>query len=469
MKEAILSWMYKLASVPRGSHHEEAVSCLLKNEIEKLGYSATQDAVFNVFAEIPATPGKENAPSVILQAHMDMVIAVREGERFDPLADTPVLYEDNGLLSSRGITSIGADDGIGIALAMALISSDAPHGPIKLLFTADEEDGMSGATHVDEKWLEADYLVNLDWEEFGSVCNSCAGCRGYNISYEPVYEGAPPNSKTLSIAASGFRGGHSGITIGEGRDNAILVLARILSKLKEENIDFRIISMDGGSARNAIPSYANVNICVTDAAEKIKELIDRIKNEFYKEEAQVCVSVLNSADKVATCESTEAFINFISSVPNGVYSMSKVIDGLVECSSNLGLVHCDADVWLIDIFARSSSYEKEAELEASVNNTANTFGWSLALNQSAPGWPVNPESKLLPILLASYKELFKKEMKVEPVHAGLECGWFVIKNKSLDCVSFGPTLYEVHTPNEALDVDSAVHCLTLLKELLGRI
>ena len=470
MKQAVLSWMYKLASVPRGSHHEESVSHLLKNEIEALGFSVVQDDALNIIADIPATEGKENAPSVILQAHMDMVVAVREGEIFDPLSDTPVLYEDDGMLSSRGVTSIGADDGIGIALAMAFITSDAPHGPIRLLFTVDEEDGMTGATHIDEKWLDADYLVNLDWEEFGSVCNSCAGCRGYGISSQPVYEEAPKNSTTLCISASGFRGGHSGITIGEGRENAILVLSRILLKLKEEKMDFRMVSMEGGSARNAIPSYASVYISTTEPADKVMAWINQFKNEVHNEkEAQIVVSCVNSADLVASRDATEAFLQFMYSVPNGVYSMSEVIGGLVECSSNLGLVHCDADGWLIDIFARSSSYEKEAELEDEIKKTADAFGWSLALNQSAPGWPVNPDSKLLPKLLASYKELFKEDMKVEPVHAGLECGWFVIKNKSLDCVSFGPTLHEVHTPNEALDIDTAVKSFMLLKELLGRI
>ena len=469
MKENILSWMYKLASVPRGSHHEEAVSHLLKNEIEALGFSAVQDDALNIIADIPATPGKEAAPCVILQAHMDMVIAVREGEHFDPLSDTPVLYEDNGVLSSRGVTSIGADDGIGIALAMAIVTSDVPHGPLRLIFTADEEDGMTGATHIDEKWLDADYLVNLDWEAFGSVCNSCAGCRGYAITYQPTYTQIQSGT-TICLQARGFRGGHSGITIGEGRDNAILVLLHILLKLHENNVDFRLVAMEGGSARNAIPSYANVQIHVDTDADRVVHLIEQWKKEAYKEEnAVISAFVADTAKKAASIADTKALLGFATTVPNGVYSMSAVMDGLVECSSNLGLIALDASQWFIDIFARSSSYEKEEELEAQILQTTKSYGWALSVNQSAPGWPVNAESRILPVLLSVYEELYHKPMIVEPVHAGLECGWFVIKNKFLDCVSFGPTLHEVHTPNEALDIDSAVGCFILLKNLLERI
>lgn len=470
----ILDEFDQIARIPRPSHHEEKISEYLYQWAVKHGLKAEKDSLGEVIIDKPASTGLENAPRIILQAHMDMVCVAEEGVAYNPLTDAIKVINDGEKLTANG-TSLGADDGIGIALCLYLLQDDTlKHGPLRVILTTNEEDGMDSVA-LEPKYLEGDYLINLDWETIGSLCNSCAGGDFCNYSRKADWGTVPTGSKTLTIKLNGLLGGHSGVGINLGHANAIVSAATLLSMMKQNGVTFQIASFTGGQAKNAIPAAAAVEIVLPVQSEKkALETIAQFRNEFtvafgdIEKDAEIIFDFSDKLPaKVLSAETSSALADLMTVVPNNVHTMSPFIDGLVESSSNLGIISIDENTIQFTVFARSSVAYQATQISVICGALAERFGFAFSCDGHVPGWAVNPNSKLTKIACEQYKKLTGMDMVVEPVHAGVECGAFAEKNPHLDMISIGPTLMDVHTPNETCyiaDVQITADLLIMILE-----
>lgn len=474
--DIVLSEFLELAKVPRPSHHEERVSEYLFQWAKRHGLAVEKDALNEIIIDKPASPGCENVPRVIFQAHMDMVCVCEEGVSYDPLNDPIKVINDGITLTAEG-TSLGADDGIGVAMCLYLLQDDTlRHGPIRAIFTTNEEDGMDSMA-IDPKYLDGDYLINLDWETLGSLCNSCAGGDYFNFSHKAEWEKPVAGCKTLTITFSNLLGGHSGVGINKGHANALVTIATLLSMLQQGGVSFRVASFSGGQAKNAIPAFgsASVAIAANDEA-KAKTIIEAFRTEFTEAFGSIepnmvfTTDITNTASaRVLKGEIGYGLVGLMTTVPNNVHTMSPFIDGLVESSANLGVMSVNEKIVRFTVFARSSVAYQATQIGVICAALANSFGFTFDSEGHVPGWAVNPNSKLTHIACDAYKHLTGIDMIVEPVHAGVECGAFAEKNPHLDMISIGPTLVEVHTPNEICKIEDVKITTELLIEILERI
>ena len=465
-----------LTQVPRPSHHEEQISNWLADWAKEHGFNPVQDSVYNVMFDVPATAGMENKPLGILQGHMDMVVAVADGKNFNPLTDkiTAIRNDAEGTLTADG-TSLGADDGIGVAMILAVAQGRMAHGPLRMIITVDEEDGMTGALNISPSWFDgASFLINIDNEWSNQVLASTAAGDSISISQDTAYTYATGNV-ALNIEISNLKGGHSGVEIDKGRLNGIIGLANFLKQLSNHTINYELASFEGGTAANAIPAKANATIVVNAAnktivTEKIKEYCTALNAKYngIEDEISCIVSEANNVPKVVYKSARDNLIKFITEVPNGVYTMSKDLEGLVESSSNLGIVKLGQDGLKIAALIRSSSPEKETELVAKELELAKTCGYTATSNKTTDAWPFDPYSKLLDITQRVYKEQNGEDIIVSAVHAGLECGSFKRIKSDLDMVSIGPDLKDGHTINETLVLGSVPRIWRLLEGILAR-
>ena len=432
--DIVLSEFLELAKVPRPSHHEERVSEYLFQWAKRHGLAVEKDNMNEIIIDKPASPGCENVPRVIFQAHMDMVCVCEEGVTYDPMNDPIKVINDGVTLTADG-TSLGADDGIGVAMCLYLLQDDTlRHGPIRAIFTTNEEDGMD-SMDIDPKYLDGDYLVNLDWETLGSLCNSCAGGDFFNYSHKAEWEKPIVGCKTLTI------------------------------------------SFSGGQAKNAIPAFGTATVVLSAAEEdRAKAIIETFRGEFAEAFGNIEPDMVfttafgdTAPDRVLTGEIGYGMVGLMTTVPNNVHTMSPFIDGLVESSANLGVVSVDDDMVRFTVFARSSVAYQATQIGVICSALANSFGFTFDSEGHVPGWAVNPNSKLTHIACEAYKHLTGTDMIVEPVHAGVECGAFAEKNPHLDMISIGPTLVDVHTPNEVCKIEDVKITTELLIEILERI
>ncbi|NLU24878.1 MAG: aminoacyl-histidine dipeptidase [Clostridiales bacterium] len=474
--DIVLSEFLKLASVPRPSHHEERVSEYLYQWAKNHGLAVEKDSMNEIIIDKPASPGCENVPRVIFQAHMDMVCVCEKGITYDPMNDPIKVINDGVTLTAEG-TSLGADDGIGVAMCLYLLQDNTlRHGPIRAVFTTNEEDGMDSMA-IDPKYLEGNYLVNLDWETLGSLCNSCAGGDFFNYSHSAEWETPVPGSKTLSITFNNLLGGHSGVGINKGHANALVSIATLLSMLQQGGVSYRIASFSGGQAKNAIPAFGSAAIAIAaDEETKAREIISVFRREFeeafgnIEENMAFTAEITNVAPaRVLTGEIGYGMVGLMTTVPNNVHTMSPFIDGLVESSANLGVVSVDDEMVRFTVFARSSVAYQATQIGVICAALASSFGFSFDSEGHVPGWSVNPNSKLTHITCDAYQHLTGTEMVVEPVHAGVECGAFAEKNPNLDMIAIGPTLLDVHTPKESCKIEDVKITTELLIEILERI
>lgn len=474
--DIVLSEFIELAKVPRPSHHEERVSEYLFQWAKRHGLTVERDELGEIIIDKPASPGCENVPRVIFQAHMDMVCVSEEGVDYDPVNDPIRVINDGVTLSAEG-TSLGADDGIGIAMCLYLLQDDSlRHGPIRAVFTTNEEDGMDSVA-LDPKYLDGDYLINLDWETIGSLCNSCAGGDFFNFSRKAEWEAPPAGSKTLTVSFSGLLGGHSGIGINKGHANALVSIATLLAMLRQGGVDYRLASFGGGQAKNAIPAFGSAVIAVPAGDEaKVEAILGRFRTEFVDAFGNIEPEGVFSADmsspaptRVLRREAGFGMAELMTVVPNNVHTMSPFVDGLVESSANLGVASVDDDALRFTVFARSSVAYQATQLGAICSALAGGFGFDFESEGHIPGWAVNPNSRLTKLACEAYRELTGSDMIVEPVHAGVECGAFAEKNPHLDMISVGPTLTDVHTPNETCRIEDVRITTELLIEILERI
>ena len=327
--DIVLSEFLELAKVPRPSHHEERVSEYLFQWAKRHGLAVEKDNMNEIIIDKPATPGCENVPRVIFQAHMDMVCVCEEGVTYDPMNDPIKVINDGVTLTADG-TSLGADDGIGVAMCLYLLQDDTlRHGPIRAIFTTNEEDGMD-SMDIDPKYLDGDYLVNLDWETLGSLCNSCAGGDFFNYSHKAEWETPIVGCKTLTISLSGLLGDHSGVGINKGHANALVSIATLLAMLRQGGVSYRVVSFSGGQAKNAIPAFGTATIVLSATEEdRAKAIIETFRAEFVEafgniESDMVFTTTFGDTapDRVLTGEVGYGMVGLMTTVPNNVHTMS---------------------------------------------------------------------------------------------------------------------------------------------------
>lgn len=474
--DIVLSEFLKIAEIPRPSHHEEKISAYLYQWARDRGLSVRRDELGEVIVDKAASPGCEKAPRVIFQAHMDMVCVAEEGRSYDPLRDPIRVINDGSTLRADG-TSLGADDGIGLAMCLYLLQDDSlRHGPIRAIFTTNEEDGMDSVA-LDKQYLDGDYLVNLDWETIGSLCNSCAGGDFFNFSRKAVWAAPAPGSRSLTLGFRGLLGGHSGVGINKGHANALVSVATLLSMLHENGVDCPLASFSGGQAKNAIPAAASAVVAIAPAQiSRAEETISRFRAEFseafgnIETGAEFICQFSDQAPELVLEEGlSRALVGLMTAVPNNVHTMSPFIDGLVESSSNLGVISLGAEQLGFTLFARSSVAYQASQIGLICAALAERFGFSLESEGHVPGWAVDPNSRLTRIACEAYRDLTGADMVVEPVHAGVECGAFAEKNPHLDMIAIGPTLSDVHTPGETCSIADVETMTALLVEILLRI
>jgi dipeptidase D len=473
----ILDIFEEINTIPRKSKNEEKISNWLVDWAKSHNLEVKQDKALNVYIYVPATSGRENNQTVILQGHMDMVCEKTPDSPHDFSKDAIKHIIDDEWMHADN-TTLGADNGIAIAIALAMATDDSiSHPPLELLFTVDEETGLNGAVNLEQDFLKGRILLNLDSEDEGVFTIGCAGGRDVGIRLGLQKDTSFTPDVCFKLAVDGLRGGHSGVDIHEQRENANVLLARLLSYLSKEIDSIRLSDISGGSAHNAIPRNAAMTVYVPSEAR------DSFKNVFNKTVEKLEAVAQSSGDKdvkisltevqnqlpVYTAEDTKRLINLLNALPHGVIKMSIDIDGLVETSTNFATITFENDTVATLSSQRSSVATQLDWIVSRIESVATLAGAAGEANQGYPGWEPNPGSKLLALCKNVYKELYGKEPHVEAIHAGLECGLIGAKFSDMDMISFGPTLKNPHSPQEKLHLPSVMKIWDFTKELLKAI
>ncbi len=461
--------------VPRPSKREEKMIAFLKEFGESLGLPTKVDETGNVYISKPATPGNENRKTVILQSHMDMVCEKNKDVDFDFDNDAIETYIDGEWMRAKG-TTLGADDGIGVAMQMAILkSNDIEHGPIQCVFTRDEETGLTGAVGMKSGFMDGDYLINLDSEDEGQIYVSCAGGVRTTATYPFPTEVAPANYATFRINVKGLSGGHSGDDINKKRGNANKILVRFLVN-EMENLGLRLVDIQSGGLHNAIPREGHaVCMVANDKKGELKAHLEAfskdVAEEFAVTEKSISITLeeVEAATKVMEVEAMRKMLLSLHAVHNGIFAMSQDIDWLVETSSNLASIHSEGDHVTVTTSQRSSVASACLNVASVVRAAFELGGAKTVTNEGYPGWKLNPNSEIVKIAKESYEHLFGKEPKILAIHAGLECGLFSEKYPKLDMVSFGPTLRGVHSPDERLLIPTVQMVWDHLLDILKRV
>lgn len=466
----------KINEIPRPSKHEEKMIAYLKSVGEELGLPTKVDATGNVIISKPATPGMENKKTIILQSHMDMVCESVSGKEIDFENDPIETYIDGDWLRADR-TTLGADDGIGCAMELALLrATDIEHGPIECLFTRDEETGLTGAEGLESGFMTGDYLINLDSEDEGQFFISCAGGINTEATFKFEKNEAPAGLFFMQAELKGFVGGHSGGDIHLKRANAIKLMARFLYMQMQKG-DLYIADWQAGKAHNAIPREGVVTFAVpASRKEEVKAdwnvFVAEVAEEFHATEGKQ-VMTLGSAEaqKVIDANTSSRIIRALQAVDNGILTMcqDEELAWLVETSSNLASVHTTDTTCGVLLSQRSCVMSQRTNMANTIAACFELAGAEVVQGDGYPAWQPRQNSHLVEVTSETYRRLFNKEPEIIGIHAGLECGLFSERYPNLDMVSFGPTLRDVHTPDERLLIPTVQmvwdHLLTILKEL----
>lgn len=465
---------YSLTRIPRPSGHVEQVTEFLVNFGKELGLESFTDEVGNVIIRKPATPGMENRRGVILQAHMDMVPQKNNDTVHDFTKDPIETWVDGEWVKAKG-TTLGADDGLGVAAAMAVLEAkDLKHGPLEVLITKDEETGMYGAFGLKEGTLKGDILLNLDSEQEGELYIGCAGGIDITASLEYKEEAPADGFVARKLTLKGLRGGHSGLEINEGRGNANKLLARVVHDLLVE-FDCQLASFEGGNMRNAIPREAHAILLLNPddmegLDDYIKEYEAQINSEYETIESNVSLK-MEAVEVPATVvpeEIQDNMINTLMACQDGVMRMIPTVPDTVETSSNLAIVIIAGGKAEVRILARSSCDTMKDFLADSLAACFSMAGMKVEFSGAYSGWQPNVNSPILQAMKASYKEQFGTEPAVKVIHAGLECGIIGATYKNLDMISFGPTLRSPHSPDERAYIPSVTRFYDFLVATLEK-
>ncbi|MBO6186251.1 MAG: aminoacyl-histidine dipeptidase [Chryseobacterium sp.] len=462
----------KLNAVPRPSKKEGKVIAFIKEFGENLGLETTVDEVGNVIIKKPATPGMENRKSIVMQSHLDMVCQKNNDVNFDFETQGIQMEVDGDWVKAKG-TTLGADNGLGVATIMSILeSTDIPHPDLEALFTIDEETGMTGALGLKPGQLTGQILLNLDTEEDDEIDIGCAG--GIDVTVSQNYATEASNGQIVRIEVKGLQGGHSGMDIHKGFGNANIIMSRILYKALE-NQNVQLISIDGGSLRNAIPRESVALISVRNAAEFIENVTNGIKKEILEEfasvEAHLQINIENatSAEKALSVDDSKKIILVLKSLHNGVYRMSPDVQDLVESSNNVARVELKEGGLKILNLSRSSVDSSKDSVAEQLKSVSELAGMNVEFSGSYPGWKPKPGSEIVQVLEKIYTEKFAEKPHVVACHAGLECGIIGANYPEMEMVSYGPTIRGAHSPDEKANISSTQKFWSFTKDILANI
>ncbi|AZA79473.1 aminoacyl-histidine dipeptidase [Chryseobacterium sp. G0186] len=461
----------KLNAVPRPSKKEEKVIAFIKGFGEDLGLETTVDEVGNVIIKKPATAGMENRKSIVLQSHLDMVCQKNNDVNFDFETEGIKMEIDGDWVKAKG-TTLGADNGLGVATIMSILeSSDIPHPALEALFTIDEETGMTGALGLKPGQLTGEILLNLDTEEDDEIDIGCAG--GVDVTITQNYAVEAPKGQIVRLEVKGLQGGHSGMDIHKGFGNSNMILGRLLYLgLEKQNIE--IVSIDGGGLRNAIPREGSAVISVRNAQEFIEAaavLKKEILEEFASVEPGLQINIENStsSDKAVSEADSKKIILTLKALHNGVYRMSPDVANLVEASNNVARVELKGGELKILNLTRSSVDSSKYSTAEQLKSVAELAGMNVVFSGSYPGWKPKPGSEIVQVMEKIYTEKFNEKPHVVACHAGLECGIIGANYPEMEMVSFGPTIRGAHSPDEKANIPSAQKFWSFLKDILANI
>ncbi len=471
-------WRYfaEISGIPRCSKNEARIAQYVLDKANELGLEAKQDRFMNVVVKKPAAPGHEGKPSVCLQGHLDMVCEKNRNVEHDFESDPIEIVRKGNVLMANG-TTLGADNGIAVATSLALMEDRSlAHGPLEFLFTVDEETGLTGASHLKAGFLESEILLNLDSEEEGALYVGCAGGRDTNATWKVGFTRAAAATVPVRVQVRGLKGGHSGLEIDKGRGNSIKIINRVILAL--DKIGARLSSMEGGNKRNAIPREAEALLFLPkDKLRKakaiVKEYETKIKAELASVDPDLSISLereSNAADrKVLKKDQQAALLRTLAGLPHGVTKMSADIPGLVETSTNVAVIGFAGGVVSLETSQRSSVASEMDEIVQTVSAICELGGARVTGESGYPGWKPNMDSPILKMARATYQEVFDVEPEVKAVHAGLECGIIGEKYPGMDMISFGPTLLDVHSPDEKIYIDTVQRFWEFLLALLRNV
>jgi dipeptidase D len=464
-----------LNAVPRPSKKEERVIEFMKNFGNSLGLETFEDEIRNVIIRKPATPGMENRKAIVMQGHLDMVHQKNADTVFDFDTQGIDMYVDGDWVRARG-TTLGADNGLGVATIMAVLESkDMPHPAIEALFTIDEETGMTGALNLKGGILQGQILLNLDTEEDDEIDIGCAG--GIDVTATRTYheEETPEGSVGHIITVKGLNGGHSGMDINKGLGNANKIMNRLLFDAFE-NFGLQVAEINGGSLRNAIPRESIAKVIISEMFDEayifdMQEIINDIKAEYKTTEPNLSIEIVkcDTPEKVMDLGVQEGIIRAIYAAHNGVYRMSADMEDLVETSNNIARVIVKDGEILVGCLTRSSVETSKFDLANSLRSAFELVGCEVELSGSYPGWTPNVNSEILDTLVGIYEKQNNEKPKVVACHAGLECGILGTNYPDMDMISFGPTIHGAHSPDERASISSAQKYWKFVLEILSNI
>ncbi len=469
----VWNFFHDITQIPRPSKREERMIAYLKNFSSDNNLICKSDAAGNVLICKAATPGFEDSKTVVLQAHIDMVCEKNSDVDFNFETDTIQTYIEDDWVKAKG-TTLGGDNGIGMAMMLALLASDdISHPALECLFTVDEETGLTGAFALEKNFLTGQTLINLDSEDDGEIFVGCAGGIDTTAKLSYTNEKSPEGYFSFSVTVKGLTGGHSGDDINKGRGNANKILNRYLWKINKVT-DLRISKIDGGNLRNAIPREAQATVCVPySEKENVRVLLNHYIAELDIElgdvepKMQILLESEIMPESVIDKKTSDALLNLLYACPHGVKAMSRVMPNMVETSTNLASIKMTENQEIIITTSQRSSVESSKyDIANQVEAVLLLSGAKVSHGDGYPGWKPNLKSDVLKIAQQSYKTLFHSEPNIRAIHAGLECGLFLEKYPNLDMISIGPQMYGVHSPDERLSISSTQKCWKWLVEIL---
>nr|WP_283104895.1 aminoacyl-histidine dipeptidase [Shewanella marisflavi] len=473
--QALWQWFEQICAIPHPSKHEQALSQHIQNWAKDKQLSVVEDKVGNLIIKKPATPGMENRKVVALQAHIDMVPQKNADKVHDFEKDPIEAYVDGEWVKAKG-TTLGSDNGIGMASALAILGSDdIPHGPLEVLLTIDEEAGMTGAFGLEAGYLDAEILINTDSEQEGEIYMGCAGGVDAQITVPMVWQAAEPSLSTYTLTLSGLKGGHSGVNIHLGRGNANKLLARFLFNYADE-LALELTNFSGGSLRNAIPREASVSFMLPSENLPRLEALMQEYTDLVRQELAIAdpgmlltLSEIPAATQVMSEATQQTLIDLLHACPNGVMRMSDEIQGVTETSLNVGVITTEGESVSILCLIRSLIDSGREEVEGYLTALSNLAGAEVEFSGAYPGWKPDSSSPVMAIVKDTYESIYNKEPVIMVIHAGLECGLFKKPYPEMDMVSIGPTIRFPHSPDEMVLIETVDQYWKLLLAVLERI
>ncbi|BBN83452.1 aminoacyl-histidine dipeptidase [Pseudoalteromonas sp. A25] len=471
---AIWQFFDQICAIAHPSKHEEALAKFIVEWATNKGLDVRRDPTGNVFIKKSATSGMEDRRTVVLQAHIDMVPQKNDDTDHDFTCDPIKPYVDGEWVTATG-TTLGADNGIGMASCLAVLAADdIPHGPLEVLLTVDEEAGMTGAFGLKKGWLDADILLNTDSEQEGEIYMGCAG--GVDASLKLAVERQPcADMRVFEISLKGLKGGHSGVDIHTGRANANKLLARFLQH-HVTDVNWHLIDIKGGSLRNAIPreAYAKIALSASELTafeSQLNNFEALLKTELASIETNICLNIKEDCSQLAPMSeaSQSQLLALLNACPNGVIRMSDDIEGVVETSLNVGVIKTSDEHVEILCLVRSLIDSGREDVTGSLRSLASLAGANIELSGAYPGWKPDPDSQILHIFRDVYEGIYGKKPDIMVIHAGLECGLFKEPYPNMDMISFGPTIKFPHSPDEKVNIASVGLYWQQMKAILANI